>query len=180
MKTPVLRTRRLLLEPYTPADEEGFVALFQDAGVARWMGGGPATEAADRALFGRIFTKVYARYLFGVWVVRQDGRTVAHAEIKPSPTPGVDGHEIVYAVTPSAWGRGLGTEITEALLAHGFGTLGLAEVHATVDPANEASLALLGRTGFRHVRDIPEDDESTALLLTRRKTAAEGPEHRVH
>ncbi|MFI6946371.1 GNAT family N-acetyltransferase [Streptomyces sp. NPDC050422] len=167
MKTPVLHTRRLLLEPYAPADEEDFVALFQDARVGRWMGDGPAAEDEDRALFGRIFTKVYAQDLFGVWVVRQGGRAVAHAEIKPSPTPGVDGHEIVYAVAPAAWGRGLGTEIAEALVAHGFGALGLAEVHATVDAANEASLALLSRIGFRHVRDIPEDDGGTTRLLTR-------------
>ncbi|MEU9093597.1 GNAT family N-acetyltransferase [Streptomyces sp. NPDC087901] len=169
MKTPVLRTRRLLLEPYTPADEEEFVALFQDAGVARWMGDGLAPEAEDRALFGRLFTKVYAQDLFGVWLVRHGGRAIGHAEIKPSPTPGVDGHEIVYAVAPAAWGQGLGTEIAETLVAHGFGTLGLAEVHATVDASNEASLALLSRIGFRHVRDITEDDGATTRLLTRPK-----------
>lgn len=165
MKTPVLHTRRLLLEPYAPADEDDFVALFQDARVGRWMGGGLAPEAEDRALFGRIFTKVYAQDLFGVWVARQAGRAVGHAEIKPSPS--VDGHEIVYAVAPAAWGQGLGTELAEALVAHGFGALGLTEVHATVDAANEASLALLSRIGFRHVRDIPEDDGGTTRLLTR-------------
>ncbi|MEU9205452.1 GNAT family N-acetyltransferase [Streptomyces sp. NPDC048332] len=174
MKTPVLHTRRLLLEPYAPTDEEDFVALFQDARVGRWMGDGVDEEAEDRALFGRLFTKVYAQDLFGVWVVRQDGRAVGHAEIKPSPTPGVDGHEIVYAVTPTAWGQGLGTEIAETLVAHGFGTLGLAEVHATVDAANEASLALLTRIGFRHVRDLAEDDGSTTRLLTRPKTPGSG------
>ncbi|MEU1471938.1 GNAT family N-acetyltransferase [Streptomyces sp. NPDC005761] len=169
MKTPVLHTRRLLLEPYAPADEEDFVALFQDARVGRWMGDGVDAEAEDRALFGRLFTKVYAQDLFGVWVVRHRGRAVGHAEIKPSPTPGVDGHEIVYAVAPAAWGQGLGTEIAETLVSHGFGTLGLTEVHATVDAANEPSLALLNRIGFRHVRDIAEDDGSTTRLLTRPK-----------
>ncbi|MFE9860057.1 GNAT family N-acetyltransferase [Streptomyces sp. NPDC005780] len=172
MKTPILRTQRLLLEPYAPTDEEDFVALFQDARVGHWMGGGLAPEAEDRALFGRIFTKVYAQDLFGVWVVRQGGRSVGHAEIKPSPS--VDGHEIVYAVAPAAWGQGLGTEIAETLVAHGFGTLGLAEVHATVDAANEASLALLTRIGFRHVRDIKEDDGSTTRLLTRPKAPDPG------
>lgn len=174
MKTPVLHTRRLLLEPYAPADEEDFVALFQDARVGRWLGDGVDTEAGNRALFGRIFTKVYAQDLFGVWVVRQDGCAVGHAEIKPSRTPGVDGHEIVYAVTPAAWGQGLGSEIAGALVARGFGALGLAEVHATVDAANEASLALLSRMGFRHVRDIAEADGATTRLLTHRKAPGPG------
>jgi RimJ/RimL family protein N-acetyltransferase len=172
MTTPVLLTARLRLEPYTPADEDAFVTLFQDVRVSRWMGDGPATEAADRALFGRIFTKVYAQELFDVWVVRQGEHPVGHAEIKPSHD--VDGHEIVYALAPWAWGQGFGTEIAEALVAHGFDTLGLTEVHATVADGNEASLALLGRIGFRRVRDITEENGSTTVLLTRRAAAGGG------
>ncbi len=53
-------------------------------------------------------------------------------------------------------------------MAHGFGTLGLAEVHATAAEPDAASLKLLGRIGFEHVRDITEDDGSTTRVLTRR------------
>ncbi|WP_344328925.1 GNAT family N-acetyltransferase [Streptomyces macrosporus] len=163
---PPLRTERLLLEPYVPADEEDFVALFRDARVARWMGDGPLSEAEARALFGRVFTTVHAQGLFDVWAVREDGRHVGHAEIKRTDETG--GHEIVYALAPAAWGRGLGTEVAEALVAHGFDTLGLAEVHATVAAPNAASLRLLGRIGFTHVRDITEDDGTVTRVLTRR------------
>ncbi|MEU9304061.1 GNAT family N-acetyltransferase [Streptomyces sp. NPDC048269] len=169
--TPILRTERLLLDPYTPEDEEDFVALFQDTRVSQWMGDGPASEAADRALFGRIFTKVYAQGLFDVWAVRRDGLLVGHAEIKPTDIAG--GHEIIYALAPSAWGLGLGTELAEAVIAHGFGTLGLTRVHATVAASNEASLALLDRIGFAHVRDVEEDDGSTTRVLVRRQTASD-------
>lgn len=148
------------------------MALFQDGRVSHWMGEGPATEAADRALFGRIFTKVYARELFDVWIVRQGERPVGHAEIKPSRD--VDGHEIVYALTPGAWGQGFGTEIARALVAHGFDTLGLTEVHATVADGNEASLTLLSRIGFRHVRDITEENGCTTRLLTCRAAPGDG------
>ncbi|CAM5235747.1 GNAT family N-acetyltransferase [Streptomyces avidinii] len=168
--TPVLRTERLLLDPYTPGDEEGFVALFQDVRVSRWMGDGPVTEAEDRALFGRVFTKVYAENLFDVWAVRRDGRLVGHAEIKR--TEAVGGHEIVYALAPEAWGSGLGTELAEAIVAYGFDSLGLAEVHATVAEPNTASLVLLERIGFTHVRDVREDDGSTTRVLARRRRTA--------
>jgi RimJ/RimL family protein N-acetyltransferase len=169
--TPTLRTRRLLLQPYVPEDEEGFVALFQDTRVSRWMGDGPASEAADRALFGRIFTKVYAQDLFDVWAVRRDGLLIGHAEIKP--TDAVGGHEIIYALAPTAWGSGLGTELAQALVAHGFGTLGLTTVYATVAAPNEASLTLLDRIGFEHVRDIEEEDGSTTRVLARRLPATD-------
>ncbi|MFI9103630.1 GNAT family N-acetyltransferase [Streptomyces fildesensis] len=169
--TPALRTERLLLTPYVPEDEEGFVALFQDTRVSRWMGDGPASEAADRALFGRIFTKVYAQDLFDVWAVRRDGLLVGHAEIKPTDVSG--GHEIIYALAPAAWGSGLGTEVAEAVIAYGFDTLGLTQVHATVAATNTASLTLLDRIGFEQVRDVTEDDGSTTRVLVRRVTTSE-------
>lgn len=165
--TPTLRTERLLLEPYVPEDEEDFVALFQDTRVSRWMGDGPSSETEDRALFGRVFARVYAQDLFAVWAVRRDGRLVGHAEIKRTDT--VHGHEIIYALAPTAWGSGLGSELARAVVAHGFGTLGLDEVHATVAAANEASLTLLDRMGFAYVRDIDEDDGSTTRVLTLRR-----------
>jgi len=163
--TPNLYTKRLLLEPYIPEDEEGFVALFQDTRVSRWMGDGPASEAEDRALFRRIFTKVYVQDLFDVWAVRQDGLLIGHAEIKP--TDAVGGHEIIYALTPASWGSGLGTELAEALVAYGFETLKLTAVFATIAIQNKASLALLDRIGFEQVRDIKEDDGSMTRVLAR-------------
>lgn len=165
--TPTLRTERLLLEPYAPEDQEDFVTLFQDRRVSHWMGDGPATEAEDRALFGRIFTKVYAQDLFDVWAVRRNGRLIGHAEIKPTDV--VQGHEIIYALAPDVWGSGLGSELAQAIVAYGFDTLGLTEVYATVAASNSASLAVLNRIGFEHVRDIAEDDDSTTRVLTRRR-----------
>ncbi len=164
--TPTLRTERLELAPYAPSDEEDFVKLFGDDDVSRWMGDGPMGEEADRALFWRVFA-VYEDQRFDVWAVREAGRYQGHAEIKRTDT--VDGHEIIYALAPSAWGRGLGTEIAETLVAYGFDTLGLDAVHATVAAENAASLGLLARIGFQHVRDITEEDGSLTRVLTRQR-----------
>ncbi|MDX3800478.1 GNAT family N-acetyltransferase [Streptomyces sp. AK04-3B] len=169
--TPTLRTERLLLEPYIPQDEEDFVALFQDTRVSQWMGDGPASQDADRALFRRIFTKVYAHDLFDVWAVRRDGLLVGHAEIKPTDV--VAGHEIIYALAPAAWGHGLGTEAAQAIVAYGFDTLALTTVYATVAAPNKASLTLLDKIGFEHVRNIAEDDGSTTRVLARHLTASD-------
>jgi RimJ/RimL family protein N-acetyltransferase len=128
------------------------------------MGDGPSSEADDRALFGRIFTKVYAEDLFDVWAVRRDGRLVGHAEIKPTEV--VEGYEIIYALAPEVWGSGLGRELAEAIVTYGFDALGLTEVHATVAASNKASLVVLDKIGFAHVRDITEDDGSTTRVLT--------------
>ncbi|QKW07689.1 GNAT family N-acetyltransferase [Streptomyces sp. NA04227] len=163
--SPELRTGRLLLEPYEPADEDDFRALFGRAEVVRWMGDGQYADEEIRAIFGRIFSKVYAGGLFDVWAVRRGGVYVGHAEIKPSEVV-EQGYEIVYALAPSAWGQGLGTELASALTAYGFDALGLAEVHATVAAPNSASLALLTRVGYRHVRDVAEEDGQVTRLLS--------------
>lgn len=163
--SPTLRTDRLVLEPYVAQDEEAFVALFQDTDVSRWMGGGPSTEAEDRALFRRIFA-VYAEGSFDVWAVRRSELLIGHAEIKRTEASG--GYEIIYALARSFWGVGLGTELAEAIVAYGFDVLGQTEVHATVAAPNTASLRVLRKIGFEHVRDIDEDDGTTVRVLTRR------------
>ncbi|MFV2116278.1 GNAT family N-acetyltransferase [Micromonospora sp. LOL_025] len=163
MPTPVLHTDRLLLEPYRPDDAEDAVSLLADPEVGRFMGDGPLSAEEAGALFGRVFTKVYANDLFDVWAVRRDGRYVGHAEIKR--TDQVDGHEIIYALAKPAWGAGLGTELARALVRYGFDTLGLPRVYATVADANHASLALLGKIGFVHERDIAEDDGGMTRVL---------------
>lgn len=163
MPTPTLHTDRLLLEPYRPDDAKDFIALLTDPEVGRFMGDGPLTADEAGALFGRVFTKVYADDLFDVWAVRRDGHYVGHAELKR--TDQVDGHEIIYALAKPAWGAGLGTELARALVRHGFDTLGLPRVYATVAEANHASLALLGRLGFVHERDIAEADGTVTRVL---------------
>ncbi|MCC3762310.1 GNAT family N-acetyltransferase [Glycomyces sp. TRM65418] len=165
--TPTLRTARLVLEPYVPEDEEDFVAFFGDTRVSQWMGDGPEPEEANRALFHRVFTHVYAVGKFDVWAVRENGAYIGHAEIKPTEQSG--GHELIYALAHAAWGRGLGTELAEAICAYGFDRLGLSEVHATIAEANAASLAVMKKLGFEHVRDQIEDDGTVTKVLTRRR-----------
>jgi RimJ/RimL family protein N-acetyltransferase len=168
--TPVLRTERLLLEPYVPEDEEDFVALFGDPIVSQWVGDGPEPEEANRALFGRVFTKVYDTGAFDVWAVRENGAYIGHAEIKPSKETG--GHEFVYVLARKAWGRGLGTELAQGIIDYGFTTLGLTEVHATVADQNTASLTVMKKLGFEHVRDKSEDDGSVTKVLALKRLSA--------
>ncbi|WP_199044519.1 GNAT family N-acetyltransferase [Glycomyces salinus] len=165
--TPTLRSERLVLEPYVPEDEEDFVALFGDTRVSRYMGDGPEPEEANRALFWRVFPNVYDKGAFDVWAVRENGVLVGHAEIKPTEVSG--GHELIYALAHSAWGRGLGTELAKRIVAYGFEDLDLSEVHATVAAENTVSLAIMTKLGFEHVRDDPNEDGTVTRVLTLRR-----------
>lgn len=56
--------------------------------------------------------------------------------------------EIGYVLGRWHWGQGLMHEALEAFCAHCFAQLGLRRLEAEVNPANEASNALLLRVGF--------------------------------
>ncbi|MEU4039407.1 GNAT family N-acetyltransferase [Streptomyces collinus] len=173
--TPVLRTERLTFRPYRPEDEDVFVALLRDEEVCRWMGQERVPEADIRTLFRAILTDVYPRHRFDVWGLWHEEVYVGHAEVKP--TGNVDGHELVTALAPGHWGRGLGTEAVRGLLHHAADNLGLKEAYGMVGGDNTASLAMCRRLGFRHVRDVVGDDGTVTKLLVISTTVSE-PEPR--
>ncbi|MFI9272173.1 GNAT family N-acetyltransferase [Kitasatospora sp. NPDC052896] len=162
--TPVMHTEHVEFIPYRDEDEDAFVALLRNADVCRWMGQDLVPEPEVRVLFRSILTEVYPRRLFDVWGLWLDGRTYAgHAEVKR--TGNVDGHELVTALAPEFWGRGLGTEVIRGLLRHAADGLGLKEVYGMVGAENTASLALCRRLGFRHLRDVVADNGSVTKML---------------
>ncbi|WP_251096081.1 GNAT family N-acetyltransferase [Streptomyces sp. Caat 7-52] len=161
--TPVLRTERLEFLPYRPEHEDVFVALLRDAEVCRWMGQDLVPEPQIRELFRAILSEIYPQRRFDVWGLWLAGDYVGHAEVKP--TGNVDGHELVTALAPGYWGRGLGGEAVRGLLRHAADNLGLSEAYGMVGADNSASLAMCHRLGFRHVRDVVGDDGSVTKLL---------------
>ncbi|MGV9251185.1 GNAT family N-acetyltransferase [Streptomyces sp. NPDC003697] len=168
--TPELHTERLDFIPYRPEDEDHFVALLRDEEVCRWMGQERVPEEHIRTLFRAILTEVYPTRRFDVWGLWCDGVYVGHAEIKK--TGNVDGHELVTALVPGHWGRGLGGEVVRGLLRHAADNLGLKEAYGMVGAENTASLAMCRRLGFRHVRDVVGDDGTVTRMIVISTTEA--------
>ncbi|MFC5959438.1 GNAT family N-acetyltransferase [Streptomyces pratens] len=161
--TPVLHTERLTFRPYRPEDEDHFVALLRDEEVCRWMGQDRVPEADLRTLFRAILTDVYPQHMFDVWGLWREEVYVGHAEVKK--TGNVDGHELVTALVPEYWGQGLGTEVVRGLLRHAADNLGLKEAYGMVGADNTASLAMIRRLGFRHMRDVVGDDGTVTKMV---------------
>lgn len=161
--TPVLRTEHLDFVPYRAEDEDAFTALLRNEEVCRWMGQEQAPEPAIRTLFRAILTDVYPERRFDVWGLWLDGKYAGHAELKR--TGNVDGHEVIAALAPEFWGRGLGIELGRGLLRHAADDLGLKEVYGLVGAENTASLKVSRRLGFRHLRDLVADDGSVTRVM---------------
>jgi RimJ/RimL family protein N-acetyltransferase len=161
--TPVLRTEHLEFVPYRPEDEDAFVTLLRNEQVCHWMGQDLSPEPEVRRLFGLLQTEVYPKEMFDVWGLWLDGTYVGHAEVKK--TGNVEGYELIAALAPEYWGRGLGTEVVGGLLRHAADHLGVAEVYGMVGAENAASLAMCRRMGFRHLRDVVAEDGTVTKLL---------------
>lgn len=161
--TPVLRTERLEFIPYRDHDEVHFVTLLRNEEVCHWMGQDRVSEPELRALFRLIRDEVYPKELFDIWGLWLDGEYVGHAEVKK--TGNVEGYELVTALSPQFWGRGVGTEVVRGLLRHAADNLGLEEAYGMVGAENAASLAMCRRLGFRHLRDVVGDDGSVTKML---------------
>ncbi|MBB5823990.1 GNAT family N-acetyltransferase [Micromonospora carbonacea] len=73
------------------------------------------------------------------------------------PAPGANQAELGYRLRRAAWGRGLATEGSRALLRHAFATVGLARVWAQTMAVNTPSRRVMEKAGLRYVRTFHLD-----------------------
>jgi RimJ/RimL family protein N-acetyltransferase len=149
-------TARLVIEPLRPGHAEELHAALADPAVHRYVAtSGPWTVQAVRDRLERVAAGPPAGS-HDVWLnfaVRRQARLVGRLE----STVHGELAEIAYLFDPAVSGRGYATEAVEWLLGHLREAHGVTEVWATTDPANKASVRLLGRTGFGQVADVHPD-----------------------
>jgi [ribosomal protein S5]-alanine N-acetyltransferase len=73
--------------------------------------------------------------------------------------------ELLYGVADAWVGRGYGREIARAVVAYGFGTLGMRVIRASTDADHTRSRQLLGDLGFRFERQAIVNDLDTAFYV---------------
>ncbi len=70
--------------------------------------------------------------------------------VRADPDPA--GAELGYRLRRDAWGHGYATEGSRALIAKGFGELGLSRIWAQTMAVNTRSRRVLEKSGLRYVR----------------------------
>jgi RimJ/RimL family protein N-acetyltransferase len=152
-----LRTGRLILRGWRPADREPFAALNADPVAMEHFPARLSREESD-AFADRI--EAGLRELgWGLWAVEVPGVAgfigfvgLAEARFYAPFTPAV---EVGWRLARANWGRGYATEAARAAVDHGFRELGLEEIVSFTIPANRRSRAVMERLGM--TRD-PADD----------------------
>jgi RimJ/RimL family protein N-acetyltransferase len=160
---PELRTERLRLRRWVPADREPFAALNADPAVMEFFPSTLTREESD-AIAVRIEV-LFERQGFGLWAVEIPG-VAPFAGFIGLAVPRFEAHftpcvEIGWRLATAHWGRGYATEGARASLAFAFDTLHLPEVVAFTVTTNERSRRVMERLGMtRH----PADDFDHPML----------------
>jgi RimJ/RimL family protein N-acetyltransferase len=145
-----LTTERLLLRPFTPADQAAMHAIYSDPEVMRYVGHGPHRTPGETAAALNAYGDMLARrgYSFLAVVERETGTVVGDGGLHPLAGTGPE-IELGYTLARAAWGRGYATELGRALVDHARTALGVTQVVAQVEPANTASRHVLEKLGMR-------------------------------
>jgi ribosomal-protein-alanine N-acetyltransferase len=170
---PVLATSRLTLRPATLDDLPALHAIFTDARVRRWLFDDRivSEDAAREIVEASIAT--FAGRGFGQWVLLEPGRPKLLGCAGLFTADGVE-IEILYAVHPAHWGRGLATEAARAVLDHGFRTLSLPRIAARADTPNVESIRLMERLGMRFEEERPINGRPTVHYAITREEWVRG------
>jgi ribosomal-protein-alanine N-acetyltransferase len=153
-------------------------AISNDPLVRRYLwDDGPVSQAAVAAVISRS-SESFAEAGFGVFGVRRrggDGRLIGYCGLLRVPDTAEV--EIIYALLPHCWGRGLATEAARTCLRFGFEESGLERVVAGADPPNDASQRVISKLGMKSAGNInPAAPDIPYFALDRRDFLMGGAE----
>jgi RimJ/RimL family protein N-acetyltransferase len=167
----LLETDRLVLRQLTPADVDNLVRLDADPEVMHFITGGLPTSRAE--IEGEVLPRWLRYYeeseVLGFWAAedRVTGEFLGWFHLRPGEGHPSDEPELGYRLVRHAWGRGLATEGSRALIDVAFARTDARRVLAETMAVHAASRRVMEKAGLRLVRafradwpyPIPGDEE---------------------
>lgn len=156
----LLTTERLVLRRFTLDDAEALLALDSDPRVRRFVEDGePVTRESAIEMIEHWLRYHEASDLFGFWaaIERSTGGFLGWFHYRPDNDRDEDEPELGYRLIASAWGTGLATEGSRALIDHGFATGRVRLVWAQTMAVNMASRRVMEKAGMRPTRTFPTE-----------------------
>jgi ribosomal-protein-alanine N-acetyltransferase len=145
----MIETSRLLIRPFLDSDSKEFFQLSHDKGFTLF----PITiyvQENEEAAREWIRNNPYK------FAVREksSGELIGMGGLTPWEFDGEELTDITYRLRESAWGKGYGMELAQALVKHGTITLKLKNLTATITPDNLPSNKIAAKLGFKFDQTI--------------------------
>jgi ribosomal-protein-alanine N-acetyltransferase len=142
--TPELNTPRLRLRARTPDDADALFPTLADAALMTWWSRGPFASVEEvRDHFAGPEAGGWR-----CWAITRAGEDRAIGWVAAGEKRQGEVTEIGYLLDRAAWGTGIAHEAVSAVIDWLFAG-GQRRIFADTDPENAASIALLGRLGFK-------------------------------
>jgi len=160
----MIKTERLTLEPFAAEETDELHALFTDPDVRRFL---LDDEVVSRSWIEEEIAASEARFEelgHGLWTIRRTGEQhiIGFVGFRPFFDP--PEIQLLYGLLPEAWGTGLATEASAAVLRLAFERFAFQEVVAATDAPNVASIRVLERLGFREWKRTAEGQAGTVYF----------------
>lgn len=151
MEGPEIKTQRLCLKALNSDDASALFAYRSDPAVSRYQGWVPGSvDEVAQFISGQqsiAFDTPGTWYQFAIRL-RDTDLLVGDLGVR-FPEEDLHQVEIGFTIDAQHQRQGYGLEAVKGVLDHLFGVLGKHRVFASVDPRNEASIALLRRVGMK-------------------------------
>ena len=162
---PAFETPRLILRPRGLEHLEACLAINRDPEVMTYLG--PIWPVAQQR--ERLERQLAARWGegLGYWAIfRKTTPDEMLGWVLLVPLEGTSDLQLGYRLKRAAWGDGIATEASAALITHAQKTLGLTTLTAWTHPENAGSQRVLVKLGFEP--DGHYDDDGLIQALFRR------------
>ena len=163
----ITQTPRLTIREFVPEDLESYLNHFNDEEVRRYI---PQRTREERI---GIFNKAIANYTNGerlliyAMCLKPDNEFIGSCLIRPfGDEPNTT--ELGYSINRIHWGKGLATEMAEAMVAIAFEDQEIKQVVAVTVPANTASGRVLEKAGFKQMENLIRGEEELAYFKLER------------
>jgi RimJ/RimL family protein N-acetyltransferase len=158
LRTPTLRTDRLLLRPFADGDTDAIFALQSNAQVLRYWDAPPWTERPQAERFIMVCRQMEQEGSGARLAIERaaDGAFIGWCCLVKW-NPDYRSATMGYCLDIASWGHGYATEAADSLLHWAFDTLDLNRVQAETDTRNRASSRVLEKLGFVREGTLRED-----------------------
>lgn len=150
---PILTTTRTYLREFTELDLDELAPIFADPEVMIFSVIGVLNRNEVQNLLAD-WIKRYRTNILAPWAIVYQDQIIGYAGLPLLPVEGKEKIQITFRLMPRYRGKGLATEIAEALKDYAFSKLNLNGFVGIVDHNNIASVSILKKLGMIYKKPV--------------------------
>ena len=145
----ILKTERLILRPQALSDAPDLFAILSDPQAMRFWNRPAIARLAVVEELVREQQAAMAQGICRYWTLVRDGSAIGSVDLSLIQQGSA---ELGFLLRSDHWGMGLASEAVGAVIAHGFGPMGLTHIAAATQMGNRAAARVLEKNGFIHMQ----------------------------